>query len=307
MNKMAMFNFLVEEAPKKVVDLDLVNDWAKEAAAAFLGSDKAPLNHTIQKIAQVEQLTPEMINLLCQETNKTVHGRLFKTAEDKYVNFELANASGIVGDMDKTASVKSDQEQNLDQDYGLAPDEKFSHDFAFSKTAGHVGYEPSQKHKNTAALEKLAFNKKLIEDDHFVTCSQIKSLEKAFVKTARNQIMVHPLTDREGQLPYVAKFCKEAGLDTKSSENLMHLLGTVMIRQGLLEKTADLKVGPELISDNLNARIVNGNHPLFITVKTLVDKNRRKEALENEHNIIKTKIDCWKGEGAILGQKVKVL
>jgi hypothetical protein len=87
----------------------------------------------------------------------------------------------------------------------------------------------------------------------------------------------------------------------------MGLLTYVMKGQGLIEKTAEIKVDEKYISDKLNARVVNGTHPLYITIKTLVDKHQRREALENNHNLIKTRLDDYRANGAVLGQTVSEL
>lgn len=87
----------------------------------------------------------------------------------------------------------------------------------------------------------------------------------------------------------------------------MKLLDTVMVRQGLLEKSADMKADPELISDDLNARVVNGNHPLLITVKTISESDSRKEKLQDKHNLIQTHLADYDANGAVLGRSVKAL
>ena len=107
-----MFNFLSEGSGKKASsDLEVLKEFGKEAAQGFLGNERVPLNHTIQKTAQIENLTPDHISIVCQQANKAVHEQMFKTAENKYVDFELADPNVIVSNLEqklsKTASQKN--------------------------------------------------------------------------------------------------------------------------------------------------------------------------------------------------------
>ena len=312
MNDHSMFSFLVDEAPSKSVDLELIGEFAKEASSAFLGPNQIPLNQSIVKIAKAENLTPENVNLLCQETNKQVHQLMFKTAEDKYINFEIANPGEILCQLEgseKTASEQVQRFNDLSSDYESAPGETetYFNDFAITKTAGKCGLYDDSKRKKKAAIEKLAHDKKLIQEAHLIKQAEIESAEKHFIKIARNQLLQYSLQERRDQFPYLAKFCKEAGMGRQRADELLGLLDHVMVRQGLLEKSADIKADPELISDNLNARVINGTHPLEIQVKTIVEKDKEKELIEERHNLIKDKLDHPKANGAVLDQQLKEL
>jgi hypothetical protein len=313
MNDHSMFSFLVDEAPDKSVDLELIGEFAKEASSAFLGPGQIPLNQSIVKIAKAENLTPENINLLCQETNKQVHQHMFKTAEDKYIDFSIANPNEIMCELEgseKTASEQLQRFSDLSSDYEAAPGETetYFNDFTITKTAGKCGLYDNSKRKKKAAIEKLAFEKQKIKEELFIKEAEIESAEKRFVKVARNQLLQYPLQNRRSQFPYLAKFCKEAGMRRSRANQLLGLLDHVMVRQGLLEKSADIKADPELISENLNARIINGTHPLQIEVKTIVEKDKEKELIEDRgHNLIKDKVDSFKANGAVLDQKLKEL
>ena len=116
------------------------------------------------------------------------------------------------------------------------------------------------------------------------------------------------MQDRVTQLPYIAAFCKQAGMGDERISQLMGYLGKVLIKEGMIEKTADVKADPELISSDLNARVINGTHPLEIVVQTIVDKDNEAERLRGRtDNPIKTRLDVYKATGAVLDQKVKEL
>ncbi len=305
----SMFDFLVGDASAKTVDLELAKEFAKQAASAFLGTSPTSLNDTITKIASVEQLNPDQVQIVCHEANKLVNTELFKTAENKYTDFELADAAIIIGSLEgseKTASV-----QHFDNDYDLAPDEQKSFaDFSLTKTAsgGHAGLADDSKRVSRGKLEKLAFKKQRLEDDIILYNSEVQGLENRFVKIARTQLIPYGLKERRGAFPYITQFCKQAGLSAGRTQELMGLLNTVMERQGLVEKTADMKADANLISDKLNARVVNGTHPLYIVVKTIKDKDDEKKLYQERGNIIKEQMDTYKADGALLGTKeVKAL
>jgi len=298
----SMFDFLVGDVPTKVVDLELAKEFAKQAASAYLGQLSTPLNTTISKIASIEKLNPDQVYIVCQEANKIVNNEMFKTAEDNYTDFELADAASILNDLDgseKTASA------NLDEDYNLDPHETnvSFNDFSFSKTAGHAGLADNSRRDRQSAIEKLAMAKQRLEDDIIQYNSELKDLENKFVKVARNQLLPYGLKQRRGAFPYIAHFCKEAGLSNSRTDQLMSYLDAVMVQQGLIEKTADLKADPSLISDKLNARVVNGTHPLYLIVKTIKEKDDEKKLFQDRGNIIKEKMEPFESEGAILGTK----
>lgn len=309
MSDHSMFSFLAGEAPKKTIDLEVINEYAKEAAAGFLGKEQIPLTHSVEKIAKTENLTPEQIEIVCQEANKAVHSQMFKTAENKYVTFDLADASVIVSTLEESLQKTAALSQNIDEDYAFAPQEKesFLNDFTLTKTAGHDGLKFPESFTKRAAMEKAAGSLQRVSDELLILGGQIQSLEQEFVKLARNELLPYPINERRDKFPYLAQFCKEAGLEKDRYVGLLTLLDVVMTKQGLLEKSADLKAEPELISDDLNARVVNGTHALYIINKSLVDKEKRKEALEDKHNVIKTSIDDHNANGTIMGQKVKEL
>lgn len=314
MNDHSMFSFLLGEAPTKSVDIELIGELAKEASSAYLGPNQTPLNHSVVKIAKSEGLSPEQISMVCQETNKAVHQQLFKTAEDKYIDFDLADPTKIVAQMEGTEKVASSGFHGFSDpssDYKLAPGEEKANlaDFSVCKTAscGHDGTRDNTKREKKAVIEKLAHKNTLNNEAFIIKEAQIESLEKQFLKLARNQILSVTLNDRRDQFPYITQFCKVAGMNNARTDELMTLLDTVMVRQGVLEKSADIKADASLISNNLNARVINGTHPLEIVVKTIVKRDGEKKLIQDRHNLIKTEIDSYKADGAVLDQEVKEL
>lgn len=324
-----MFGFL-GQGSTKVASLDILKEYAKHAAHSFMGKDQVPLSHTIQKTASVENLTPEEISIVCQEANKGVHAQLFKSAEDKYIDFEIADPSVIVSNIEKsiqkTASAdsydsafdfafgKTASKESGISEFDISPDEAKTAfgDFQVTGTNGHDGLKVPQYHIDKVAALRDQGELDDIVGDIIIIESQIEGIKSHFVKTARNQLLSYNLHERAAKFPGIAQFCKEAGMKEKGINELMDLTAHVMHKQGLLEKTADLKAGADLISNDLDAKVINGTHPLFITIQTLADKETRREALMDRHNLIKTRLDEYadgvKNRGSVIqGQTVKEL
>lgn len=309
MRDISMFGYLATGSPVKSVDLQLVQEFAKQAASAFLGETNAPLNDTITKIAASEKLGQDQIELICQEANKLVNTSLFNSSVNKYTQFELADSSVILGGTEKVAHAEALHE-NLANDYRFSPkeDKAYFTGFTLTKTAGHDGMKVPKKFAVRAGREKVAQMAERLKDDIITYDFLRRGLEKQFVKTARNYLLPYGLKARRDLFPYISKFCKEAGLSTTSTSNLMSLLNNVMVGQGFIEKAADIKADPELISDNLDARIVNGTHPLYIIVKTIKDADDNKKLFSDRYNIIKDSMADYNADGAMLGlEQVKEL
>ena len=329
-----MFDFLMKGSESKSgTNLDVLKEFAKEASHAFMGSTKTPLNHTIQKTAKVESLTPDEISIVCTEANKTAHAEMFKTASNKYVDFEIADADVIVSTLEeklsKTASVRGvhgaevfmnewETEKtasgSLDSDFNYAPSEvkKIAPDFDMVRQAGHDGLRTPQTHIDKVAAMKKVAEASAIKDEIIVLDNQIESAERNFVKEARNLLLEYPFNERPDKFAYIAKFCSVAGMPEASFNKMASLTEHVMKKQGLMEKFASLKADGQYISDDLDARVINGDHSMIVHIKTLADKEVRREHLKNKHNLIKTEMDEYATRdgsvnGAILGQKVKEL
>ena len=329
-----MFSYLTEGS-SKTSSLDTLKEFARGAAYSFLGNDKTPLNFSIEKTASANGLTPDEVSIVCQEANKEVHAQLFKNSENKYVEFDLADPQQIIGNLegsDKVAHLHSIKGYGLNfgsektasfntkgvSEFDLTPSEveslntpKFNDGTQITKQAGDSNLYFKPEHVKKASMMKKQADLKRLEDDITAINFKLDSEVKNFVKIARNTIMGQHLTERPQYFPYVAKFCKVAGMDQPTIETLLDLTKKVMVQQNLLEKTADIKADPELISENLDARVINGNHPLEITVKTIVDLKNQKESRQNSINLIKTDVAEAEHndhvEGGILGKKVREL
>lgn len=295
-----MFRYLTRDVPKNHADMDLIHDFAKTAANSYLGPSKTPLNFSIEKIASSSHLSPDQVNMLCQEANKEVHAALFDRSENKYTDFDLADSSQVLHALNG-GQVKTASSNFFENDYGLSPSEqREAPDFIVARATGHDGMRDMSKFQKQASFEKLSYELDNALKDRVLLEDQMSYLEKKFIKTARAHLTQYPLHARADQYPYIAMFNKQAGLSSDDNTNLMKMLNYVMVSQGLMEKNAEVPVDDDLIDYDLNARIINGDHPLEAIVKTIVDNRKNRDILTDRVNVIQ---DTLNGHGAVQGYK----
>jgi len=87
------------------------NDYKKmaEAISDDLVQQKIPLNDSIRKLASSMDMSQEQVRRLCESSNNTTFNKLFqskdKTASDRIVEFDVADADQVFADNIKEASV----------------------------------------------------------------------------------------------------------------------------------------------------------------------------------------------------------
>lgn len=299
----SMFNFLVNGASSSSTNLEILGEYAKQAAYAYLGNDQTPLNDSIKKIAFVEKLEPEQISVVCQEANKLVHTELFKTAEDKYTVFTIAKPEEIIPSLEGETKVASFEVS----DYDNPPSSHGSKDFSVCKNIGHSGFQKTAMQEKKATVMKLGMKLEELRDSFYQVNTKLEKLENDFVKISRNMLLPYRIDQRRAQYPSISSFCTSAGMNIKTAERLIDLLDQVMVKQGLLEKNSSSKADPNLISENLNVRIVNGDHPLYIVVKTIPEVEDKKKLHQERYNLIRDQINACGADGAIISQHGKRL
>lgn len=331
MHDTSMFNFLFgNNNPKSKSDLDYLNELSKQATYAYFGKEQVPLHLSITKTAKLEKLTPEQIEIVCQGANKQVHAQMFKTASNKYTTFDLADSKKIVEELEgtsKTANYKGgmDAENSFDTDYNLKPYEKVasvSSDFSICGLVTKTDNSPRvEAIKKAAFSEKVKLAQSKVADQIIATNNKIKTADLSFVKIARNMLLPYRIDARPNEMKKIAYVCIREGLGKEKTAKLLNSTKLVMEKQGLLEKRADLKVDESLISSALESsgvKVINGNHPLIITIKTIVDEGARKRDLESKYNQIQTEVQNYGGcqpcstssgnnYGAILDQFIQEL
>lgn len=270
-------------------DKQVLNTFGKLAAGEFLGANKTPLNDTLKKIASQEALTPSQIEYVAAESNRAVWAQYFAQDKTAAYDFPLADASKVIDELQVKPETSNLNEADLD--YLSPPKTTKVASFDPLKAMGYVeenvktaSARKELKHILKGRLEKMASAKERLEEEIMVCKTGIENRELEFIKAARTMILEEPFEERGKAMEKIAEFVR--GCDhPRLGRHLMGKLAHVLKRSGLV-KEADMKAPEEYISDKLPARIVNGRHALYITIKTLFDQYNDLSALSNRHEIV---------------------
>ncbi len=71
-------------------------DWIAKNAEKILAESGKDLTAIVTKIASDENLNPHEVARVCEESNKEVFGRLYRSSDDKTFEFKVANASDVL-------------------------------------------------------------------------------------------------------------------------------------------------------------------------------------------------------------------
>lgn len=272
--------------------------FAKLAADEYLGKNSSPLNETLTKIATQENLTPHQIEFVAAEANKSVWAKLFAMDKTASYDFPLADAKQVISSLQQTTTPA--QVSAADLDYLSPPTSTKTASFDLFAA---MGIQKEALDKSAAArrevkrelqkrMEKVAQAKEELECRMIVASSAIENLELEFVKSARAMVIDKPFEDRGQAMEKIAEFVGNCGRP-EHGRALMKKLSHVLKRQGLM-KEADLKAPEQYISDKLPARIINGTHSLYITIKTLYDKYDDRALLGQKYEIVDSSLPVIK-------------
>lgn len=285
--------------------MDHYKEWAGEISSSYLNNGTPP-TETLTKIAQVEELKPHQIQMLAGEANKMIHTHKYASMKEKYfaADFPLADAKTVIENLQhdtvKVASAFIDPKN---------PDEELTPEQMFGVTLPEMDKTASVKHSMKVAFEKIASLQEKLASQIIVTMSKLQENEHSFIKQARQYALNDSSSnERMRTLNGLNHFVKKAKCE-KTGRRLLAKLAHVLGREGLLEpmqakrafefftKEADEKAPQELISESLNCQVINGNHPLYITLKTIQDNeaellrwNRESSIVDDKARIIRQKI-----------------
>lgn len=307
-----MFSDLGSFAEPKL-SMEHFREWAGQIASGYLNSNVAP-TESLVKIAQIEELTPSQIETLAGESNKLIHQLKFGSAKEKYfaADFPLADAKIACSRLQARGEGAVEVDMPMPK---VAQDNKF--DAMLYKA---FGVEPEAPMDKTASvrheLKTAAIRGELVSqkcaDDAYMKKVAMEGAERTFIKTARQHVIGADCSlDRMKRLGDVDHMAKQANLiecSRKPLEKLAYALG----REGLLEpkhaklameyfaKEGGEEAPKELISDFLSARVVNGTHPLYITLKTFNDCSSALDLSRERYQLVDDKL-------RVVAQKIRSL
>ena len=261
---------------------EVINTLAKTAADSYL-KNKTPLNTSLKKIASAEGLEPHQVGLVAAEANKLVWASNYQSDKKAAYDFPLADPHVVVSDLqikptEKIAMVNMDYTTPPSSLQKQASDKQVYGEFKTDLTDDND--KKVLKFTLQSRYEKLAQARDVAAGDLTIMECEIDALEKKFVKEAREMIIHTPFTERATTMEKIAEFINSTGkYDT--GRRLMTKLSQKIVKDGLV-KQADMKAPEQYISEKLPARIINGNHSLFITIDTLVKQENRYSNLKRD-------------------------
>jgi len=305
-----MFFDPISFAEQKVT-LDHLREWSNSIAASYLNAGVSPTT-SLTKIAQSEELTPDQIKDLAGRANQVIHQHKYAAAKEKYAaaDFPHADARTAIASLQTGGATKlaysmpapicDDGGFDTYAMWGIKPD-----------NTDQLIKKASLKHEMKAAHLKLANMKSKTDDQEFLTKVAADAAEAKFVKLARQYALSDSSSaDRMKTLGGISHFAKCAGLDARRPlAKLAYVLGgegkltpahTKLALQYFLSKEADCKAPQELISEWLPARVVNGEHPLYITLKTFHDHQARMADHRGRSSLVDDRLQ-------ILSQRIRAL
>jgi len=257
---------------------EVLNTMAKTAADSYIKSGKS-LTETLKKTASAEGLVPHQVEYVAAEANKMVWAHAYKLDKKAAYDFPLADPNAI---LEQSQVKQVEKVASADLDYMLPPGSmtKVAND---GQAYGSFDVEENKnisrrqlKHDLQNRYEKIALAKEDMEARIIVKQATVDKLKEKFVKEARVLIIETPFTEREAAMEKIAEFVRSTG-HIELGRELMRKLASKVTRDGLM-KTAGMKAPEEYISEKLPARIINGNHSLFITIDTIV---KEEDCLSN--------------------------
>ena len=294
---------------EKSLDMDTVREWAGAIANSYLNGGVPPTD-SLTKMAQNEELTPHQIEVLAGETNKEIHRHKYAAAKDKYfaADFPLADAKVALNKLQadgggyKVAAtmpepVFASKELDLYKAFGI--EEK-----AMDKTA-------SVKPLLKAAAIGCGRVAEAVKDKAILSKYAADAAAEKFIKTARQFVIQNDnAADRMKALGNLDSFVKAAGMP--EGRTLLAKVAYVVGKEGLITpnqmktaldhftKEADVIAPEELISDWLPAQIVNGEHPLYITLKTHCGLKRSFQEQRSRSKLVEDRL-------GVIHQKIRAL
>jgi hypothetical protein len=263
---------------------EVLNTMAKLAAESYL-TKKTPLNTSLTKTAKEEALEPHQIEYLASQANHAVWERLYGLNKKASYNFPIADPSVVIKDL-QVRPKGILKEASLD--YLSGPNGFIEKTASFDLPS--IDSMPAEKRalkmRLEERLEKMAVAREEFRDKMTMLDYKYGELERIFVKEARALVMEQPFTERGNAMLKIAEFVRSAtDDDEKLAKDLMRKLSAVVVGQGLVKK-ADIKAPDEYIDLKMPAKIVNGRHALYITIKTLKDNRQEYDPLYRGAEIV---------------------
>jgi len=233
-------------------------------ASKRLIDEATPLNDSIAKLAEKNDLNPNQVKRVVESANMVTHMQLFKTAKDKNIHFDLADATVILANMNSEVLVKTASfnipdvipEVDYFKNFGIAPDDEEE----------KIASRKMNQYDLLVMQEKLALAKQMLSDEIIMDGMKYETAKDELYKIAKQMI-----ADRQIKIGDIVKLAVDKY--TKPVHQAVHAIVTELAETETV-KLALEEAPNELISEAVadSTTVYNGIHPLLIKMDTLQQK-----------------------------------
>lgn len=288
-------------------------EWAQHAVSAFL-ENGVSLNDSIAKIASENHLSPTQVRQVCQQANVTTYESLFPAKEDKTFTFPIASPGEILGSIQQEE--KTAQAERVPADYFLEPPkpkvlgdlnlafgiEKISNEHEVSEKIAQL----KQLHENfklaAEEIRNLQMDNKIAVDEarthaqhqveQFILVGDDERLDtmKKVAKAIRLGVAPEAHRVAFSEFIKIAESLVKKGVFGALAQFQHEKDGGEMVRSaivGLAKKAEEVQgdlisktqlTGSESPMDKV--QIVNGNHPILVSINQLVNQVSEEDRLK---------------------------
>lgn len=295
MSASSHFQYLLGGSQQTKVASDRLDLLAKTAARRYLHEGE-PLNSSIKKLATENDLNPNQIERVCEIANIATHQGLWaKTAQKESVAFDLADAKTIIrvsgngtnaGGGVPTASTCSDSDY-MGPPKGIpSPGPSLSSLMGSDPSVVHhgMGEEPERK-RIIIVIQKHAAARRILQDQLVYKGMELESIEKRAYGAIKQHIL------GGGSFADIYQAAVGAGFG-KIAEEYLPRFEDVLIEEvhgethRRLVKEAIGRAPEDLVSSDLgNMTIINGAHPVLISLDTI--QRKTGEIKNGLHNLLR--------------------
>jgi hypothetical protein len=292
MSASSHFQYLLGGSQQTKVASDRLDLLAKTAARRFI-QENVPLNDSIKKIATENDLNPNQIERVCEIANIATHQALWsKTAQKESVAFDLADAKTVIrvtgnGTNAGGAAASSPCGDYMGPPTGIpAAGPTMTSMLGADPSAVHNGMGPEpEKKRIIIVIQKHAEARKVLHDQLVYKGMELESIEKRAYATIKQHVLGGGSFKDVYQAAVGAGFGKiaEEYLPQFEDKLIEEVHGEVHRR---LVKEAIARAPEDLISSDLgNMTIINGAHPVMISLDTI--QRKTGEIKNGLHNLLR--------------------
>jgi hypothetical protein len=243
--------------------------FAKIASKRFI-EENVPLNDSVAKIAQENDLNSHSVERVCEMANLQTHAALLPTEPEKRASFAfpLADAKKVASCLAPCPSHGS----KMVSDFARPPrgpaaggGRSMADLFGVSGQA-HDGFQIPEKKKIIVMIQKKASQRSRMRDQMLKEAMLCETAELGVHKAVKQSVM------QGDTLEDIHDYACHAGLGDLSAETLSKTASLLnqqfLISDEALEKIA-FEAREELIDRNVPVRVINGRNPIIASLDAL--------------------------------------